>query len=300
MRSNAILRSIKKSTTLHLLSVILLVICTQFECANSVRAPPPVDVNKCCRIGETFDRNRQCAIGGTTDWWPTIYLIQKQDYFPKQGEAPRFIRPLEFKRPNCENPELFSSGIALFSNGSLFLLERNSFFDTSDYCIDKDVALVCLPGPKNVDSLQTPMKLTKIRKCCSLNSLYSTDAQTCVPHLANDANPQQLFETKNTSHIDLIYGFPQCSDGNFVIADQFNEHHLNDLNGTYTLKNTKKVLNNDEFCIDHTYQNANLFTGTVFACDDLVSGKALNTPEVSLFANKKLLFSCFSLTIDTN
>lgn len=283
MRSVQLLRSMKRTFLPCFLSVIVIAITsisTEFEYVHAVRAPPAVEINKCCRIGEKLERNRQCTVGGTSDqWWPTIYLIQKQAYFPKQGEAPRFMRVHEFKQPGCENPELFMSGIALFSNGSLFLGERGSFFDTSDYCIDKDIALVCLPGSKSADSLRTPIKLTKIRKCCSLKSVYSTQAQTCVPYSENDDNdaiPQKLFQTKNTSQIDLVYGFPSCSpatNNKFVIAAQFNEHHLNDFDGTYVLENTKKVLTNDEFCIEHTNQNSNTFTGTVFACDELVSVK---------------------------
>lgn len=288
MRSICVtLRSIKRTFIPCFLSVIVIAITisTKFEYIHAVRAPPPVEINKCCRIGETLGQNRQCTVGGSSDdqWWPTIYLINKHSYFPKQGEAPRFMRAREFKRPDCENPELFLSTIALFSNGSLFLGERNSFFDTSDYCIDKDVALICLPGLKNADSLRTPIKLTKIRKCCSLNSHYSTQAQTCIPYSENDhTTPENLFETKNTSQIDLVYGFPSCSpatNNKFVIAAQFHEHNLNDADGTYVLENTRKVLTNDEFCIEYTNHNTNIFTGTVFACDELVSVKE-TTPEL--------------------
>lgn len=289
-------------------SVVVIVIAISTE-LNAVRAPPPVEINKCCRIGETLDRNQQCSIGGATDqWWPTIYLIFKQAYFPNRGQAPRFMRAREYKRPNCQQPELYSStNFALFSNGSLFLGERGSFFDVSDYCIDKDVALVCLPGSNGADSLKISMKLTKIRKCCSLNSLYLTEAQTCVPHTENGPIPQNLFEVKNTSHIDLVYGFPSCSpltNNKYVIADQFQETNLNVADGTYVLQNTKKVLTNDEFCIDHINQNSNIFTGTVFACDELVSVKEapeLKNEEVCQCEHsyRLWLIECFSSKIES-
>lgn len=303
MRSISTLRSIKRTFLPCFLSVIVAItIGSEPKSVYAVRAPPPVEINKCCRIGEFFDsRNQQCSIvgDGTTDqWWPTIYLIQKKAYFLKQGEAPRFMRAHEFKRPACENPELFSSGIALFSNGSLFLGERSSFFNTSDYCIDKDVALVCLSAPKSADSLRTPIKLTKIRKCCSLNWLYSRQAQTCVPYPSedDDAIPQKLLETKNTSHIDLVYGFPSCSpatNNKYVIAEQFHEHNLNVNDGTYVLRNTGKVLTNDAYCIEHADQNSNSFTGTVFACDELVSIKEAPTDQKNqevCFYNEKIFF----------
>lgn len=261
-----------KRTLLLCLACVLVV--TQ---VSAIRAPSPVDVNKCCRIGETLDRNSQlCAIGAVTDdhWWPLIYLIAKKQYFPKQGEAPRFLRVHENQRPNCEQPDLFTSGIALFSNGSLFLGERNLFIDISNYCIDKDVALVC----KSADALKASQKkLTKVKKCCTPTS-YLEHARTCIPW--SNEIPQQLFETKNISNIDLIYGFPRCStaNNNYVVADRFHEPNLNMDDGTYTLENTHKVLTDDEFCIDHTNQDANFGTGTVIACDDLVAVK--EAPEL--------------------
>lgn len=270
------------------LSLILILITNAigFTHVYAVRQPPPtVEINKCCRIGETLDRNQQCSIGGTDQWWPLIYLIAKGTYFQKQGEAPRFFRAREFTQPACEDPELFLKNIALFSNGSLYLGERNSFIDRNDYCIDKDVALVCLPNVNGADSLTTAIKLTKIRKCCSFDSIYLTYAQNCVQ---SEKSSQKLFETKNTSNIDLVYGFPSCkglsTTDNYVIADQFREHNLNVDNGTYILENTHKILTNDEFCIDHSNQNGNTFAVTVFACDDLVAVKEApesKTEEVS-------------------
>lgn len=246
---------------------------------SAIRAPSPVEVNKCCRVGETFDRNSQlCAIGATDDhWWPVIYLIAKKSYFAKQGEAPRFLRAHENTRPICDQPDLVSEGFALFSNGSLFLGERNLFIDIENFCIDKDVALVCLAHHKTADSLRTSLQLTKVKKCCTPTS-YLEHARSCIP-LSRDV-PQQLFQTKNASHIDLIFGFPRCSstNNNYVVADQFREKNLNLDDGTYTLENTQKVLANDEFCIDHTNQDANFVTGTVIACDDLVAVK--EAPEL--------------------
>lgn len=244
--------------------------------ACGIRAPSPVEVNKCCRVGETLDRHSQlCSIGASDDhWWPPIYLIAKNQYFSKSGEAPRFVRAHENQRPPCEQPDLFASGIALFSNGSLFLGERNLFIDISNYCIDKDVALVC----KSADALKATVKLTKVKKCCTPTS-YLEHARTCIP--LSSQIPQQLFQTKNISDIDLIFGFPRCSsaNNNYVVADQFHEQNLNLDDGTYTLENSAhKVLRNDEFCIDHTHQGANFGTGTVIACDDLVAIK--EAPEL--------------------
>lgn len=270
-----ILKCVLFKRTFLTLILILISNYIAFEQVIAVRAPSPVEINKCCRIGETLDRNKRCSIGGSSDqWWPLIYLIGKGSYFPKHGEAPRFMRAIELKQPSCENPELFFNNIALFSNGSLFLGERNKFIDRNDYCVDKDVALVCLPNMNGVDSLKTSIKLTKIRKCCSLSSIYLTHAQNCVQQ---EENPPKLFEIKNASQIDLVYGFPLCNGpsnahNKYVIPEQFHENNLNFENGTYTLENTHKILGNNEFCIDHTTnQSTNSIVAVVFACDDLVA-----------------------------
>lgn len=269
---------IRCSLSRTFLSLILILVTNNaIEHTNAAgRQPPPtVEINKCCRFGESLDRNKQCTIGGTDKWWPLIYLVAKGVYF-KEGEAPRFIRAIESKQPSCEQPEIILNRIALFSNGSLFLSERNSFIDRNNYCIDKDIALVCLPNVNGADSLTHTVKLTKIRKCCSIDSIYLTHGQSCVP--AEDRS-HKLFETTNISNIDLVYGFPIChnhNENNYVIADHFREHNLNVDNGTYMLENTHKILTNDEFCIDHTNKNGSM----VFACDDLVAIKELPAPKI--------------------
>lgn len=268
-----------------LMKIILILIFITSESLLSrtyaIRAPSPVEINKCCRIGERLDRNQQCSIGGTEQWWPLIFLIIKKDYYTPHGEAPRFIRAREYHRPNCENPELFLSNIALFSNGSLYLAERNSFIDLTDYCVDKDVALVCLPNTNGADSLIAPVKLTKIRKCCGHH--YMTNGATCVPRSEQHAqSSENLFQSQNSSHVDLVYGFPVCSpaaNNKYVIADQFRERNLNSENGTYAL-DSNRILKGDEFCIDHTMQANDIITESVFACADMVSVK--EAPELRI------------------
>lgn len=278
------MRQIKNSFLSYSVSIIVILITNniEFKHVSAVRAPSPVEINKCCRIGEKLERNKQCSIGGTELWWPLIYMNGKGTYFPKHGEAPRFLRASEFKQPACDHPELFLSNIALFSNGSLFLGERNSFIDRNDYCVDQDVALVCLPIAKGADSLTTPVKLTKIRKCCSLDSIYLANDQNCA---SQEEKPPKLFQSKNESRIDLVYGFPLCNGptnahNKYVIAEHFHESNLNIDNGTYTLEHTHKVLRNDEFCIDHTNQSASISNAIVFACDDLVAVKEV--PELKI------------------
>lgn len=269
------------------LKPIPIIIFITFGCLmyglDAVRAPSPVEINKCCRVGEILDQYQQCAIGGTDKWWPLIYLIMKQANFQPYGDAPRFMRARENKRPNCDDPELFKSNVALFSNGTLFLAERNALIDLADYCVDKDVALVCLPTPKGADSLMEPVKLTKIRKCCGHHSIYLSEAGTCTSKSEQHGPiPEHLFQMQNLSHIDLIYGFPVCppaADDKYVIVDQFREQNLNTKNGTYTL-DSHRALRTDEFCIDHTVQASNVIAEKVFACDDIVAVKGVSQKKI--------------------
>lgn len=271
-------RSIKNSylTTQALLVVVLFIVQPLSQSnVTAVRAPPAIEINKCCRIGEQLDGNQQCTVGGTEQWWPVIYLIQKQNYFSPRGNAPRFMRAREEKRPDCAHPELFTNTVALFSNGSLFLGERNTFIDMNNYCVDKDVALVCLARSQDADSQQAQIKLTKIRKCCGHHSVYFTSAGTCVPeNLEHNVQPDAFIDSSRNASIDLVYGFPSCTpatDNKYVIAEQFRKENLNVDSGNYRLA-SQKVLKVDEFCIDHTIHNAADNTATVatFACADLV------------------------------
>lgn len=269
------------------LKPILILIFITFGCLicrlDAVRAPPPVEINKCCRNGEILDQNQQCSIGGTDKWWPPIYLIMRKDHFQPNGNAPRFMHARENNRPNCDNPELFKSNVALFSNGTLYLNERNALIDLADYCVDKDVALVCLPNLRSADSLMEPIKLTKIRKCCGHHSIYLSEAGTCTSSAEQHGSiPKNLFQMQNSSHVDLIYGFPVCSpaaNDKYVIADQFREQNLNTKNGTYTL-DAHRTLQADEFCIDHTVQASNFIAEMVFACDDIVAVKGISEFEI--------------------
>lgn len=247
---------------------VVIVIVTSFLCdgVSAGRAPPQAEVNKCCRIGEQLDKNtRQCSIDGNNQWWPLIYLIVKQTYYSPRGEAPRFLHARELKQPMCDKPELFINSMALFSNGSLFLLERNAFIEPDNFCVDKDAALVCFPRPQGVDSLRAPIKLTKIRKCCGHRSVYNTKDNTCISvEEGHDLINKKLIS--NSSTVDYLFGFPTCSVTNhFTIAGKFNEEHLNLETGSLTL-NSGRQFKWDEFCLEHTITDIDEPYVNVFTC----------------------------------
>lgn len=256
------------STTSIVLPLLLVIICWP-SYTNSVRPPLPVTVNKCCRIGEQLDKNRQCIIGGTEQWWPLIYLILKQIYYAPRGDAPRFIKAREQTQPGCDSPEVFTGtdSMALFSNGSLFLLQRNAFVDNENYCIDKDVALVCFPRPQGVDSLRAPIKLANIKKCCGIKAVYSTEVNNCVPL---DEGHEMLSKKliSNSSMIDFVYGFPECTENNhFTIAGELKEANLNIQNGALTLETGHKF-EWKEYCLEHTLHDVDESYVNVFTCSD--------------------------------
>lgn len=263
--SSLAMRALLSTTSIML--PLLLVIISWPGYVNSVRAPATVFVNKCCRIGEQLDRNQQCLVGGTEQWWPLIYLVLKQTYYAPRGEAPRFIKPREQIQPVCDSPELLTGtdSMALFSNGSLFLLQRNAFVDADNYCIDKDIAIVCFPRPQGVDSLRAPVKLANIKKCCGTTTVYSTIEKTCVPL---DEGHEVLSKNlvANSSMIDFIYGFPECSVNNhYTIAGEFKEANLNIESGDLTLESGHQF-KWSEYCLEHTINDIDAPYVNVFTC----------------------------------
>lgn len=76
-----------KMKTMSLFVMIIGLVVWPMLATDAGKAPSPVFVNKCCRIGETLDRNQECSIGSTgNQWWPVIYLLQKNSYFIPHGE----------------------------------------------------------------------------------------------------------------------------------------------------------------------------------------------------------------------
>lgn len=253
------------------LSTTLLFVSVVIDGANGVRAPSTVIVNKCCSLGQRLDENVQCLDGGSNQWWPSIYMPLKQTHYNPFGEAPRFMRSRENRRPDCMHPELFWNDITLFTNGSLFLVERNVFVGTDSYCVDKDVALVCLPNNANgADSLLAPANVIKVRKCCLQHSLLRINDTKCIPETSDHTlNARTLIAPNNATHIDMVYGLPKCAYGtnNKYLLQQFHELKLNLQNGSYSL-DSDKMLDTEEFCIDHTEHNSHVVTDMVFACAD--------------------------------
>lgn len=233
----------------------------------AIRAPSAIFVNKCCRMGDHLDVNQQCEFGGTDQWWPIIFLILKLTYFEPHGEAPRFMKIRESSFPQCEHPE-FEFGndkMALFSNGTLYLFQKNVFLDSNNFCIDKDAAAFCLPIVNGANSLTAPKKLSKLRKCCGLQAAYFKSANTCVPVQQNhDVLRRKLIS--NSSVVDMVYGFPDCKiSKHFTIAGHFKESNLELSTGSLTLDSGRQF-EWDEYCLEHTVKDTESSYVSVFTC----------------------------------
>lgn len=249
---------------------------------HSVRPPTPVVVNKCCRIGEQLNANQKCVVGGTEQWWPLIYLILKKTYYTPHGEAPRFLKAREQAIPICDNPELFTgnNNMALFSNGTLYLSERNAFIDADDYCVDKDSALICMPAPtaapaKGAEALMPSKKKSKIRKCCGLQLVYIENAVCSAIPDKHTVLSKKLIE--NSTAFDFVFGFPKCKD-DFAIVGQFDESNLEHETGNLTLSG--KQFQWDEYCLEHTLKDTDSSFVNVFTCSEHIAVGAQNDQEV--------------------
>lgn len=247
--------------------MVTLVVATLYDLTLAMKAPPIVIVKKCCRIGEELNGERQCFAGASEKWWPHIHLLQKKSLFKPKGDAPRFFKVKEQELPACEHPEIFSGDdrMALLSNGSLLLAERGALIEPENYCIDKDIAVVCFPQMHGADPLIAP---TKVKKCCGLrSSVYDTVTNRCVTlNESHDLYTMKLIN--NSTNIDLVYGFPHCKMANhYAISGRFKEENLDFASGSFTLDSGQQI-QAKEFCLEHTMNELNHAHVNVFTCAD--------------------------------
>jgi G protein-coupled receptor Mth (Methuselah protein) len=232
----------------------------------AAKAPTPVTINKCCRIGEQLDKSKACMPGASEKWWPKVFLIGPSKYFSKEGEAPQHMKIAEQNLPDtCTYPEYFSgvNSLVLISNGSLFISDRNIMAPPEDYCVDNNVALVCYH--KDMDALMLPQILSQTRKCCGPSSVYSKQNATCI----NLDRTHELFDTAilKSPQVDIRFGFPECEIQDFAIAGQLNEADFDDNTGTLTMSETKKVFVTNQFCLEYVI-DGNTHSKQVFACSE--------------------------------
>lgn len=241
-------------------SIALIIIIVIIWCSEAVRPPKTISVNKCCSAGERLSENFECIIDNDKDWWPLIFMIIKQSYFEPNGSAPRFMK-FHKQRPVCEKPELYigEHKVAVFSNGSLYLSERHKFIEPQNYCVDRNVGIICDTDANSPTGLV--QAINKLRKCCVQNAVYKTSDSTCVPMNGYDFNFPQY---------DIVFGFPACKVSKyFTIAETFKETNL-DRDTNRLILETGRTLSWQEFCVEHVI-NKEMSQISVFTCADYLA-----------------------------
>lgn len=236
--------------------------------------PKPVIVNKCCDLSEHLNEVGECVAGNTNHWWPLIHMVKIQRSFEPLGDAPRFFKIRQRWRPPCDAPDqlIGSNKMALFSNGSLYLSERNQFLHSMNFCIDKEAAILCFPPTpptkKNnaIDSLIAPKKIAKIRKCCGGKAIYFKSSNTCEIVQQSHEILQRRLLVANASFIDFVYGFPDCKiSAHFTIAAAFKQTNLELSTGSLTLDSGRQF-EWHEYCLEHTIKDGARPYVSVFTC----------------------------------
>lgn len=255
---------------------------------EAAKPPPQVYINKCCRIGETLERNKECTYGGNEQWWPLIYMILKKGYFEPPGEAPRFFKVNESSRPICQSQELINGEhkVALFSNGTLYIPDRNEFIENDNFCIDKHMALICRQQSQNANSIDQPEKRTMVRKCCPKKAIYQTDKLCVTLSDGHEIIGRKLLKN-TTMELDFRYAFPQCSKStnDIAIVGKFNESDFDESSGNLTL--TEGVFQSNQYCLEHLNDtgsvNVHVFTCSEYLPTSEKSGKVSQTMEFLFF-----------------
>lgn len=252
------------------LSLIVFVLAICPLCVvNAAKPPPPVAVNKCCRLNEQLERNGECTVGSMEQlWWPQIYMIMKQSFFVPIGDAPKFFKVRELSKPFCASPELIidSHNMALFSNGSLYLTERGKQINADNFCVDKGMAIICDPKVQHSNEINEQFNRTKIRKCCPQKAIYDETNSTCVSLHDGHEILKRKFLENSTNELDYRYGFPQCtsnSNDNILIVGKFNETKFDEITGNLTL--AEGVFKPEQFCLEH-FNNTGSINVHVFTC----------------------------------
>lgn len=254
---------------------IALVVVLVLRSVAAIRHRKPITVNKCCNDNESLSENQQCILRNENDWWPLIVMVLKQSYFEPKGSAPQFMKSRQ-RRPSCESPEFYTGQhkLALFSNGTLYLLEKHKFIEPYNYCIDKDSAIVCDPEANSPNAIVHAKESLKIRKCCVKNSIYQASQSTCVAaseNILNSANSQMALS--KSTEFDVLYGFPECKISRyFTIAATFEESNLDRVTNRLMLKTGRKLEWTD-FClenvvIDNENETETAENTSVFVCAD--------------------------------
>ncbi|KMZ10193.1 probable G-protein coupled receptor Mth-like 1 [Drosophila simulans] len=260
--------------------------------------PPTVKLNKCCHSGEYLN-DGTCIAGSEALWLPMVYLVQQQRFFEPHGASPRFLKFLPNTRPNCrkdQTTEIFRSrgaNVMLFPNGTLYVRERALMVQPSDYCVDWEVAVVCLDSPPtnavedpdyaaNPLVQQEPPKASlRLSKCCGKWGSYNTQLQNCdlqPNHQAAVDGLLRLSPQLPEGSYQTSYGLPDCGQpGGYSIAGDWQDAKLD--RNTAMLQLPHKNLSAGQYCLEHTQREGEV---KIIACQHLFSSAGAGTHEGSI------------------
>lgn len=237
---------------------------------NSARGPLPVRINKCCRIGEKLEQHLNdsstelpsCLVGGSEFWFPKIYMLQRKTIFEPIGRAPQHMSVAEATFPKCKHPQVYADKTNMFltSQGDLTILSEDRKVSKENYCVDKDIALVCrdLEETLSGDPAEAK-KLTKVNKCCGPDGQYQPLKLSCEKLPLG----HKMIGTKfiDSPSVSIIYGFPKCENDDFAIAGKFNFNDFEQATGVLTL-DSGKHLQTTQYCLEYVPDE----TVNVFSC----------------------------------
>ncbi|XP_039497923.1 probable G-protein coupled receptor Mth-like 1 [Drosophila santomea] len=252
--------------------------------------PPTVKLNKCCSSGEYLNEGT-CIAGTEALWLPMVYMVQQQRFFEPHGGSPRFLKFLPNTIPTCrkdQTMETFRSraaNVMLFPNGTLYVRERALMVQPADYCVDWDVAVVCVNGqPANaledpdhaanpLVQQEPPKASLRLSKCCGKWGSYNTQIQNCdlqSKHQAAVVEQLRLAPQLPEGSYETSYGLPDCAQpGGYSIAGDWQDAKLD--RSTAMLQLPHKNLSAGQYCLEHTQREGEV---KIIACQHLFRSAA--------------------------
>ncbi|XP_049803782.1 probable G-protein coupled receptor Mth-like 1 [Schistocerca nitens] len=247
----------------------------------SAGADHVVRINRCCAPQERYSFSQgacEPAPGGAQPppWTPLVYSPAAGDLLP---ELPPHWQQRAGFVPRCEgaakvlrtHPDGLHDYI-IFDNGSLWLTETQEFFHPEAYCVDGDVAVICLQGAAEEDEV-------RFRKCCLGDGVFSEASMSCTEGGGAPAGATVAeVVARSWPRARLTANFPVCRTPgtHFEVAGSV-------LGGDGSLKRDGSLiirgaaltltLRADEFCLERVVQHSADAGVQVLACPETVSAR---------------------------
>lgn len=179
----------------------------------------------------------------------------------------------------CASPEYhanFNNEFALIPNGSLYSIHFHNLIDPEDFCVDKDVTLICTENAKKAKTNSAnKLKNEPLRKCCAPTEVYLSENKTCA--MLPDYHPKTL-QMFDMNLYNVIYAFPECKNPVYAIIGRFKPKNIDNSSETliYTM-GADHQLGAKQFCVESIVQSGEEKVD-VFVCDEHIPSQ---TPTVT-------------------